>query len=131
MVPHTASPLAGSAVTQVLMSAVYQAISSLIPPLKQARLQKEKIDFLLALCESLCNDKDAVDLTILTKTVESALDLSQIAEIESLSKTRGRLPILESAREDPVQVAQEKFQVIAHSILQSDENKIFMMGLYR
>ena len=131
VVPHTASPLAGSAVTQVLLSAVYQAISSLIPPLKQARLQKEKIDFLLALCESLCNDKDAVDLTILTKTVESALDLSQIAEIESLSKTRGRLPILESAREDPVQVAQEKFQVIAHSILQSDENKIFMMGLYR
>ena len=132
VVPATASPLAGSAVAQILLSTVYQAISSLIPRLKQARLQKEKIDFLLALCESLCNDKDAVDLTILTKTVESALDLSQLAEIESLSKnTGGRLPILESVHEEPVDQAGEKFQIIAHSILQSERNKIFLSGLYR
>ena len=132
VVPGTSSPLAGSVVTQVLLSTVYQAISSLIPRLKQARLQKERIDFLLALCESLCNDKDAVDLTILTKTVVSALDLSQLAEIESLSKnTGGRLPILESVHEEPVDQAREKFQIIAHSILQSERNKIFLTGLYR
>ena len=134
VLPDTASPLVGSAITQVLLSTVYQAISGLIPRLKQARLQKEKIDFLLALCESLCNDKDAVDLTILTKTVEAALDLSQLAEIESLGRknTGGRLPILESVHEQqPVDQACEKFQVIAHSILQTEQNKIFLTGLYR
>ena len=135
VLPDSVFPLAGSAITQILLSTVYQAISGLIPRLKQARLQKEKIDFLLALCESLCNDKDAVDLTILTKTVEAALDLSQLAEIENLSRknTGGRLPILESVHHEqqPVDQACEKFQVIAHSILQTEQNKIFLTGLYR
>ena len=62
-----------------------QAIFSLIPTLKLLRLQKEKIDFLLALCESLCNEKDNIDLSILDKTVVSILDLNNLAEIELLS----------------------------------------------
>ena len=77
----------------------------------------------------------SVDLTILTKTVEAALDLSQLAEIENLSRknTGGRLPILESVHHEqqPVDQACEKFQVIAHSILQTEQNKIFLAGLYR
>ena len=108
-----------------------QAIFSLIPTLKLLRLQKEKIDFLLALCESLCNEKDNIDLSILDKTVVSILDLNNLAEIESLSGINS-FTILESCgSQEPVNDIPEKNDLTAFNVLQDDDNKLSFMGLYR
>ena len=108
-----------------------QAIFSLIPTLKLLRLQKEKIDFLLALCESLCNEKDNIDLSILDKTVVSILDLNNLAEIESLSGISS-FTILESCgSQEPVNDIPEKNDLTAFNVLQDDDNKLSFMGLYR
>ena len=108
-----------------------QAIFSLIPTLKLLRLQKEKIDFLLALCESLCNEKDNIDLSILDKTVVSILDLNNLAEIESLSGINS-FTILESCgSQEPINDIPEKHDLTAFNVLQDDDNKLSFMGLYR
>ena len=94
-------------------------------------MQKEKIDFLLALCESLCNEKDNVDLSILEKTVVSILDLNNLAEIESLSGISS-ITILESCgSQEPANDIPENHDVTAFNVLQSDDNKLSFMGLYR
>ena len=131
-VPDTVVPLANSVVAQILISTVYQAIFSLIPILKQLRLQKEKIDFLLALCESLCNDKDSVDLTVLDSTVVSCLDINSLTEIESMSSSVSfNMTAVESVLEEPVNDNLDKYEVTAFDVLKTDANKLAFMGLYR
>ena len=124
-------PLANSVVAQILISSVYQAIFSLIPILKQLRFQKEKIDFLLALCESLCHDKDNVDLAVLDSTVVSCLDIHNLTEIESLSSVSFNMTAVESVLEEPVNDNLDKYEVTAFDVLKTDDNKLAFMGLYR
>ena len=76
VLPSTVRPLAGSAVVQLVVTTVYQTITSLLPLLRTHRVQKEKIDFLLGLSESLCTEDPELDLTVLDSRLENILYLN-------------------------------------------------------
>lgn len=78
------------------------------------------MDFLLALCESLCSEDS--DLEVLEAALVVRLDLKQLKDLECLPRTM----------EDPGQEkGTEKFEIIAYNILQQQQNKIAFMALHR
>jgi len=118
--PPTVRPLANSAVLQLLVTTVYQSIQSVIPIFRNHRVQKEKVDFLLALCESLCSEDS--DLEVLEAALVVRLDLKQLKDLECLPGTM----------EDPgKEEGTEKFEIIAYNLLQQQQNKIAFMALHR
>ena len=126
LIPDSVSPLASSPVCQLLVTTVYQALISLVPVLKQFRIQKEKIDFIIAVSESLCSTTDNIDLTVLDKAVDSGLDIRSLADIESVSRN------MQTNNTEPQSEIMEKYEVAAFNVLNStDENKISLMALYR
>eukprot|EP00090_Calanus_glacialis_P018524 TRINITY_DN28750_c0_g1_i1.p1 TRINITY_DN28750_c0_g1~~TRINITY_DN28750_c0_g1_i1.p1 ORF type:complete len:852 (+),score=156.49 TRINITY_DN28750_c0_g1_i1:642-3197(+) len=120
IIPDSVKPLADSVVVQVLMATIYSSIFTLIPLLKQNRTQKEKVDFLLAFCESLCNEGGDVKLTVL----EAALKLRMEMHESDNSFHMGP----DNATSD---MLQDKYEVAAYSILQDVNAKIPLMALHR
>ena len=85
-------------------------------------MQKEKVDFLLALCESLCTEDTELDLGMLDARLEANLDSKQVAELESLSS---------KSEEQGWEGGNERFEMIAYSVLQQEQNKVAFMALHR
>ena len=77
-------------------------------------MQKEKIDFLLGLSESLCTEDPQLDLSVLEAGLEARLEQHR-----------------EPSQESPASPSLESCELIAHSILQSPENKVAFMALHR
>merc|ERR1719483_566988 len=105
------------------MTTIYYSIFTLIPFLKQNRIQKEKVDFLLAFCESLCNDDGTVDLSVLENTLEDRMEVQGSESENSFYLT--------SSEKTTNETLMEKFDVVAYSILQDENAKIPFMALHR
>ena len=120
ILPEGVRPLANSVVVQVLMATIYSSISTLIPHLKQNRTQKEKVDFLLAFCESLCNESADVKLTVLEAALEKRLNADESEN-----------PVDTGTDTINSHVLEEKFDIAAFSILQDNSAKIPFMALHR
>ena len=52
--PGRVKPLGGSAAIQVLVGTVYTSISCLVANARLAKVESEKIDFLIAVSENIC-----------------------------------------------------------------------------
>ena len=122
ILPESVKPLANSVVVQVLLATVYSSIFTLIPHLKQNRTQKEKVDFLLAFCESLCNEGGGVKLTVLEAALQTRLEAHE-ADSERSGDS--------AADTSSPDVLDEKMEVASFNILQDTSAKIPFMALHR
>ena len=122
ILPESVKPLANSVVVQVLLATVYSSIFTLIPHLKQNRTQKEKVDFLLAFCESLCNEGGGVKLTVLEAALQTRLETHE-ADSERSGDS--------AADTSSPDVLDEKMEVASFNILQDTSAKIPFMALHR
>lgn len=55
LVPEEVSPLCDSILVHIFVSSLYSLIDKIIPVLRSWKMQKEKLDFLIAVNEKLCN----------------------------------------------------------------------------
>jgi len=122
ILPESVKPLANSVVVQVLMATIYASIFTLIPHLKENRTQKEKVDFLLAFCESLCNEGGDVNLTVLEAALESRMEMHK-DDSDNYFHT--------GPDSTTNNVLNDKFEVAAYSILQDIDAKVPFMALCR
>ena len=114
VLPASLRPLANSVVAQVVVTTVYQTIHSLLPLLRNHRVQKEKIDFLVGLSESLCTEDHQLELAGLEARLEARLD-----------------PLQQTGQESPPTPSLETCDLIAHNILQTQENRLAFTALHR
>ena len=75
--PSNVKPLAGSVCSHILFATIYTSISNLLPELRKARVGREKIDFLIAFCENLCNLDIVGDMLWVNECLTSTLQVAQ------------------------------------------------------
>ena len=74
--PSNVKSLAGSACSHILFATIYTSISNLLPELRKARVAREKIDFLIAFCENLCNLDIVADMLWVNECLTSSLQVA-------------------------------------------------------
>ena len=118
LLPPGIHPLADSAPAHLLLAALYSSISRLLPALRKARIQKEKLDFLIAVCESLCTVDSVADLAWIQPCLEQELKEAQ-EELEWQEQEQEKEP------------SPEHCQVLAHYLLQEQGNKVPLQAFNR
>ena len=75
------------------------------------------MDFLLALCESLCSEE--LDLEVIEASLVARLDAKQLESLPGTVEGPGK------------EEGTERFEIIAYNVLQREERKIAFMALHR
>ena len=79
--PSNVKSLAGSACSHILFATIYTSISNLLPELRKARVAREKIDFLIAFCENLCNLDIVGDMLWVNECLTSSLQVRNFQKV--------------------------------------------------
>jgi len=122
--PQNVNSLGGSACSHIIFATIYTSISNLLPELRKARVAREKIDFLIAFCENLCNLDIVADIGWVNQCLTSILQGMGINPAEK--EETG-----ENEAENEIEVGEERSELIAFDILQQQEAKIPLQALNR
>ena len=87
--PSNVKSLGGSACSHIIFATIYTSISNLLPELRKARVGREKIDFLIAFCENLCNLDIVGDILWVNECLTSSLQVAPHSRNAQLEFTSG------------------------------------------
>ena len=91
--PQNVNSLGGSACSHIIFATIYTSISNLLPELRKARVAREKIDFLIAFCENLCNLDIVADIGWVNQCLTSILQVL-LEQLIKFPHTRLSIPFL-------------------------------------